>query len=640
MKETELRDHVAADIGILEKGLVLQDKEKYIPNELGTKGFIDLYAHDADGHHVLIELKRSDAASREAIHEIYKYVEGVKRHLGVRDDEIRVIVASTEWRELLVPFSRFAADSELSVIGLQLEVSGSPTKISASPVRLLAINQGRFLAPWHEVNWYLTKKSLDKGIKSIEKSCKDKGIENYVVVVLQPGESIHSEHEAAMWNALSQLGMEANPKNPLPQLPNYEFIAYFAMQLSHEECIRILARDSEQLDEARETIADMGSEESLLYLHELVQAMHPTPNRDHLEIGNPAKLSKFLDSRGCSVVSIIRHGVFKRNALLSDDSILSELRGEDGATGQRFKRTVSVSNRAKMSATRSDIRDCLDQNPVWQGHLMRALDEIEVEHPQAEIEISIFNPATGIFTLYLTTSRGDGILYLPSYHVLVNDPKPVRMYFGVLESSNQPLGFRELLDKYYGGDIFGLMTTMSWGGWESRDLEIIEDMGLAYRSYKCEIVDDVGRSFFKLNDGSWQPNQKVDPFALFEEYVRKNEKLVGLIVHKLSERLNGGLWDGSSSSMILDDVADVARGRALGKYFLGAPNNCDVCDCPLLDYKYMADAQLAGSGGPWGFMCEDCFVFGGGSLGPGKGQLYLNDGNRWLLVGGFVSDDL
>jgi RecB family endonuclease NucS len=80
--EDEIRDLLANQLEVLEPGLCLIEKEKYIPNPLGTRGFIDLLARDASGHFVLIELKRSDASAREAIHEILKYVEGVKYHLG------------------------------------------------------------------------------------------------------------------------------------------------------------------------------------------------------------------------------------------------------------------------------------------------------------------------------------------------------------------------------------------------------------------------------------------------------------------------------------------------------------------------------------------------------------------------------
>jgi hypothetical protein len=224
--EAEIRDYLASNIEILEPGLVLLDKEKYIPHELGTRGFIDLYARDVNGHHVLIELKRSNEASREALHEVYKYVEGVKQHLGVRDDEIRVIVASTEWRELLVPFSRFAADSRFAVLGLRIDLAEFPQKgMAAYPVSLLSINQGRFIAPWHDVNWYLDEASLEKGVESIEKSCQAKGIKNYVITILRFATPPGSEHQAAMWESIRQMaelqGLER--ASPEPELPTRHY---------------------------------------------------------------------------------------------------------------------------------------------------------------------------------------------------------------------------------------------------------------------------------------------------------------------------------------------------------------------------------------------------------------------------------
>ncbi|WP_162826252.1 endonuclease NucS domain-containing protein [Burkholderia sp. IDO3] len=632
MTEAELRDYIAENIEILESGLTLLDKEKYIPNDLGTRGFIDLYARDAQGHHVLIELKRSNPASREAIHEVQKYAEGVKRHLGVRDEEIRIIIASTEWAELLVSFSRFVSDSTLTILGLKLEVEDSPFRISSSPISLLPINQGRFIAPWHDVNWYLDESSLRKGLASIERSCKEKGIANYVIAILQPSGPIHSDHQANMWNAIGV----ATSDGEGPSLPVYEFIAYFAMQLNHDECLRILERDADQLDEVRETIADMDASESLGYLYESVSTVEPTPDQDHYEIGYPAKFSKFLNDLGCNVNSVIRHGVFERNTLLSDESILAELRGEDGSTGQRFKRIVSISNKAHMSAARADINNCLDQNPVWQSHLAREISEIEVEFPDGEMEISIFNPSTALLTLYFAMSRDDGILYLPSYHIIVRNPEAVRMYYGCLEAMGRPQEYREILKKYYEGDISLLLFTMTWGGRESRDADIIEDMGLAYRSFRSDITTGTAQDFYIFRDDRWRSCDQANPLELFEKYVEDNEKFVRLVVRRISERSIGGLWDGTSPNTVLDDIADIARGEESKRYFYGAPDDCDVCGDSLEDEKYMIDGAVAGNGSPWGCMCAACFVFGGGAIGPGKGQLYLRDENGWLLVGGFL----
>jgi hypothetical protein len=170
LTEDEIRDLLAAQIDVLEPGLVLMEKEKHVPHNLGTSGFIDLFAHDAAGHIVLIELKRSDSAAREAIHEVLKYVEGVKHHLGARDHEIRVLIISTTWRELLVPFSRFVQESSLSVHGLNISIDARTRTIIASRVLPIQLAQGRLIAPWHELNFYIDEDSLQRGIREYEES--------------------------------------------------------------------------------------------------------------------------------------------------------------------------------------------------------------------------------------------------------------------------------------------------------------------------------------------------------------------------------------------------------------------------------------------------------------------------------------
>lgn len=160
MNESLLRDLISLNINKLKSDLTLLKKEQYIPNELGTRGFIDLYAKDGFGNHVLIEIKRSNAAAREALHEVNKYVEGVKKHFGAKDTEITAIIASTEWSELIVPFSRFAEDTTFSLQGYRIILSDNGTDFRAELVQLLPISQGRFISPWHDMNWYETKNAL------------------------------------------------------------------------------------------------------------------------------------------------------------------------------------------------------------------------------------------------------------------------------------------------------------------------------------------------------------------------------------------------------------------------------------------------------------------------------------------------
>ena len=78
--EEKIREKLACKLDIFDKDLSLIKQEAFLRNRKGTRGFVDLLARDSLNRYVLIELKRSKAASREAIHEIFKYIEGIKEN--------------------------------------------------------------------------------------------------------------------------------------------------------------------------------------------------------------------------------------------------------------------------------------------------------------------------------------------------------------------------------------------------------------------------------------------------------------------------------------------------------------------------------------------------------------------------------
>lgn len=639
MKESTLRDMIAKNIENLKEGLTLLKKEQYIPNELGTKSFIDLYAKDNKGRHVLIELKRSDAAARQAIHEVNKYVEGVKRYFGVKDNEIHVIIASTEWDELLVPFSRFTADTSFSIEGIKIYITNNETDFTAEPVKPLPITNGRFIVPWHDVYWYSDKKSLEKGIDTIKEAYKEKGIEDYIIVTLCiENQMSDDERKVSMKSAISKMAEITDMDQfELPEIPVYGYIAYTSKQmLTKEKCLQILSKDKDVLEDVTTTINDMDYEESLCHLHECVESLDPTPDCDDYEIGYPAKFSGFIGSANCKMCGIIRNGTFKRNSLLSDETILEELEGKDGSTGEKFKRTVDMQNRADVTILKKDISASLSENKTWKNHILRIIEEIEVEFPASEINISIFNPGTGVLTIYFATTKEMGYLYIPSYHIIVKNPNETRMYYGALQNNGHALTFSEILQKYYDGHLDALLLSFTWGGGDSRDSEIINDLGILYKSFRCDIDGDKG-NFYVLSDDKWKTCDPVDPILLFGDYIEKNEKLIHQIKGKILPHDMGSLFDTSPSELALDKYVDQKFLQEGKKYFDGAPNECDLCHCPFDEEKYMIDGKIQGNTA-WAYMCADCFKMLGEGIEYGKGQLYMRDEGKWVLVGGFAEN--
>lgn len=405
--------------------------------------------------------------------------------------------------------------------------------------------------------------------------------------------------------------------------------------LSAETCLQIISKDVDLAEEVLENLATMDDEEAICYLHESIELVAPTPKPKHYEIGYPSKFNYFYENFPC--LGIIRHGAFYRNTLLNDEILFSELCGEDGATGQKYKGTINMQDSASVKALKDNLSSMLVSNPVWKNHILRIIDEIRIEFPFCEIDISIFNPGTGVFTIYYALTKEQGYLFLPSYSILIKNPGVTRMYYGALEAAEEALTLPEILQKYYGGSLSSLLATTTWCAREYRDGDIIESLGLQYRSYLANIVEDAAVDCYTLRDEKWRPCKIVSLFDLFDSYVKRNSLLINQILSKIVPHDKGSLFVSSLSDEVLEKYVDLVAARKRQSYYMNAPDTCDICQYSLSDRKFMVDGEVRGTGA-WANMCADCFVTFGTEIGPGSGQLYQKDPDGWLLVGGFYPD--
>jgi hypothetical protein len=389
----------------------------------------------------------------------------------------------------------------------------------------------------------------------------------------------------------------------------------------------------------------MEEEEALSYLHETIQSLEPRPHNDRYEIGYPAKFSsRLLDREGWTVREVRRYGVFARNQLISDEEIIKEISGYEGTTGQRFKRLISVNNPAHMASAKTAIHKCLEFNPVWRRHILRQLDEIASEYPSSQVEIHIFNPSTGVLTLFFAGHLDDGVLYVPNYGMTVIDEKSVarRAYYGCLIETGKGLTFQQIIKKHYGGNLFSLLLSFTWGGYETRDTEILSDLGLSYQSFRCDI-DGNSRTYAAWRDDRWQPTEFINPLTTVFEYLSKSPDLVGDLAGEIGSRWKGGIvQDDSVGENKLNEIADLKEGQGRGFYWRGEIKRCDTCGHDFENDKFMVDGAI--ESGHWACMCSRCYLEHSAQIGWGKGQLYMQNQEGWLQVGGFgpveLGDDI
>lgn len=127
--EETIRDYLVSDLSFIASDLHLIEKEfsltctaevKWPAEPMKVKGYIDILARDDAGNYVIIEIKRSDKAARETFNETLTYVQLLKREHGVKDSEIRVILVSSEWKGLLLPFSEVYHKKAYYIEGIKI----------------------------------------------------------------------------------------------------------------------------------------------------------------------------------------------------------------------------------------------------------------------------------------------------------------------------------------------------------------------------------------------------------------------------------------------------------------------------------------------------------------------------------------
>lgn len=548
--ESRIRDNLINSLDFIEEGLIFLEKEKYLPHSLGTRGFVDIYAQDVQGNHVLIELKRSNSACREALHEVLKYIEAVKENLGANDDEIRVIIVSTEWDELIVPYSAFVKQVLLYVQGYQLEVDDDCKPIRANLIEPLKLNTSRLFSPHHSMHFYTSQANLQKGIQSHIASMKTKGLKDYVLLIFEAGPDFHRLEIEQTYQLGVEMAQSMGLEKPLhtleelqSKMPEYRYMIYLAaQQLNVERYLELLANNQETLQEVLEVIKDYETDEEKLSTCEnnLLYSL-PEIYREYTAVSYPAKLINLLEDPNWKLLEIRRIGVIARNTLLSDETILSELEGDSGITHQRYRKQFDSANLVRFAAIKQGVRLCLKDNPVWLSDVLQIIDGLEKEARVRKFngEIVIYNPNSILHTIYQFLTVEGGLRYIPTCRVTIDySAEESTTFIGTIEATGAQPNLQDLLKQFYKGEIPEMVKSLIWGGYEANDRDIMENIGLQYCMYKVVKRGNTIK-FLTFPELSRVP-RFAEQFGAFVSFIDANKEFAESVAEAFSSRHIGG----------------------------------------------------------------------------------------------------
>jgi hypothetical protein len=474
--ERAIRDWLAKDLSIVEVGLQVVAVEHHLRNAFGSRGFIDILARDYLGLNVIIEIKRSDQAARQAIHELCKYAALVKEQYGWASHSIRSILVSTEWSELLVPFSEYARIADHPVHGYQLEVSSSGKVAKATPVRPVPTSQEREICPNHMVYLFAFAEMRDRAMSQIASAISSVGIKDFCI-----------------------LKMDRRAK-----IIPYPYASYAAMDV---------VVPSDRFGLAERFLVDLEAEEfkeNQWFLEECAwAAINSKIDCDSMEIGYPEKLSPLLQT--WSVKGFHRFGRFSDAEVMPDETMLQQLTGLSGNHSAAFRSVASPRFQQAWDKTLLSAQLCMTSSTalksIFDWYTLRGVST------EATFAIQIFNPANIMASLYAFATRADPD-YFPSLEIVVMDGNHVRVLEGfiVWDGTTFP---REP------SEIAGTIDRSSWnffflwsnGGLAEYDSRIMRAHGLAFVFVETTLSpgEEPVRRWVRKAKGAWKIASEVHP---------------------------------------------------------------------------------------------------------------------------------
>lgn len=166
-----IRDWLVGNLEFVEPGLQLIEKEHYLPDEMGSSGFIDILCKDVYNNFVIIEIKRSDSAARQTFTEVLKYAALIQKKYNARDSEIKIVILSTHWGEILRAYSHLCFKSHFTIHGYQLFID-EQTKIPEAKEEIIPLSSRAFSRKF--AYYKKTRRTFGSRYRAIGASAKSK----------------------------------------------------------------------------------------------------------------------------------------------------------------------------------------------------------------------------------------------------------------------------------------------------------------------------------------------------------------------------------------------------------------------------------------------------------------------------------
>lgn len=611
--EADIRDYLAAHLSLIEPGLTLLDTEFYLPNRGGAAGFLDIFARDQSDKLVIIEIKRTDAAAREAIQELYKYVPLLRERFLVKDVDVRLILLSVAWHELAMPFAEFAASApyEVTAGAITLDADGKPVKIER--VTPVAVPSERKIGVRHFLWGFPDETTARSAVDIIARRVRHFGIEDFVLV---------------------------QSRGTKPSLHGRSFLYFAQRELRFEEYLAFIGThfDADQVREFHESIADLTeAEDRVAEASDAVWHLYGgVPYReigaDSAEIAHPEKGGQWFEEGAQEDIVVHRFGRF-RDPWLSDATIIREIRGDGGESLVRLRFSACTDSPPQMKALRARVENIFFFNDEWQGMVSQLIRYAERKPGAARIEVIAYSPDDILRAIAASAFGFPG--YVPMFRLDIQHEGTSERFIGLPEWDGSPPDFDKVMAEHFSGDSFAYFLAYHFGEHRTMNRDIMSDLGLRYSVF-CETNGKPERVRVQGSSIATMKGEIRSLNLLIHDHPEEVSKLVEIFMRvdqgfaqTINAYVNSDLQ--IAERQVAAMVADGPR-RHEGLYWCGEIENCDFCGTSFAPLRFMIDASLRIGGA--GNVCALCFLQEGRGIGTGRGQVYEARGKGWLLIAG------
>lgn len=499
-----IRDWLVEAPDFIEQGLRVVEKEHYLPDDTGTSGFIDILCNDVYNNFVIVEIKRSDAAARQTFTEVLKYAQLIKNRYNARNSEIRIIIVSTHWNEIIQAFSNLCFDSQFAIKGLQIYIN-EQTKIPESIEEIVPVSSRMFsrkFMPPQILYLFRSKEKRQEVHGILNQKMQQAGVFDYVTV---------------------NIDAPNGKQIPYPYAINAAF-----QQLSKEELLNVISllNGEKHLDMVEEDFDNEG--EYLNYLDQVfIAALEMRNYIDDVEAGYAEKFESITSVQNWQISSINRYGIFKTDPRYNEDLLIKELKGHDGNSSNKFVGFSESSQKERLKEIRLECQWCLSHTPHWADFIDHILSDLERSKEKFKILVDIYNPDSIVTALYFALIKGNPD-YLPLFRIFVDyiDINKTEVYIGEINSIGIKPRSKLLTSTNYqelSNEFFRLQLT------PDNEMDAI-GMGLRYSILKTVIVDDkeVSSQFVEIDENTIIPD--TSNYTSIEGYIVKNKDSLSLMI--------------------------------------------------------------------------------------------------------------